>query len=452
MAQVPLVRKLAFTASGFGNAACLAAINIYLMYFYTDVALLGVGLAGLAKGIGRIFDAINDPIVGYFSDKTHTRWGRRRPWMATAALPFALSFVLLFRPPATTDQYTLFVYFLVTSMALDIFLTMLQIPGFALATELSSDYQERTQIFAFHTFFNNIGTICGGFLPLAVAHFADARTGYAQVTVLFALVAAPVTLLALFAPERRDALRGAAAGLGDFWRGYRACLRNRAFRTLLVTFAVMSLGGGIGQSVAVYALVYWLGFTRSEIGLLIPVYLGASCLALPFWTWLSGRIGKDVALKRLLFYEMFVLGTVYFLIPSKPLIYAFMVAAGFGLAGFVTVTSLLADILDTDELDSGVQRAGIFLSFWTLVTKGAMAAGPVVVGWILALAGYVPNVQQTPIVIETLRCLYGPVPGLFFITGYFLFRKFSLTRERLNEIQVELARRRVSAAATRKVG
>jgi GPH family glycoside/pentoside/hexuronide:cation symporter len=359
---------------------------------------------------------------------------------------------LLFRPPATTDQYTLFVYFLVTSMALDIFLTMLQIPGFALATELSSDYQERTQIFAFHTFFNNIGTICGGFLPLAVAHFADARTGYAQVTVLFALVAAPVTLLALFAPERRDALRGAAAGLGDFWRGYRACLRNRAFRTLLVTFAVMSLGGGIGQSVAVYALVYWLGFTRSEIGLLIPVYLGASCLALPFWTWLSGRIGKDVALKRLLFYEMFVLGTVYFLIPSKPLIYAFMVAAGFGLAGFVTVTSLLADILDTDELDSGVQRAGIFLSFWTLVTKGAMAAGPVVVGWILALAGYVPNVQQTPIVIETLRCLYGPVPGLFFITGYFLFRKFSLTRERLNEIQVELARRRVSAAATRKVG
>ncbi len=107
MAQVPLARKLAFTASGFGNTACLATINIYLMYFYTDVALLGVAWAGLAKGIGRVFDAVNDPIVGYLSDKTHTRWGRRRPWMAAAALPFALSFVLLFRPPITTDQYLL---------------------------------------------------------------------------------------------------------------------------------------------------------------------------------------------------------------------------------------------------------------------------------------------------------------------------------------------------------
>src|SRR5262245_13291201 len=146
MAQVPLARKLAFTASGFGNTACLAAVNVYLMYFYTDVALLGVGLAGLAKGIGRVFDAVNDPIIGYFSDKTHTRWGRRRPWMAAAALPFALSFVWLFRPPITADQYLLFVYFLLASMALDTFLTMLQIPGLALAAELSSDYQERTQI------------------------------------------------------------------------------------------------------------------------------------------------------------------------------------------------------------------------------------------------------------------------------------------------------------------
>jgi glycoside/pentoside/hexuronide:cation symporter, GPH family len=182
------------------------------------------------------------------------------------------------------------------------------------------------------------------------------------------------------------------------------------------------------------------------------VYLGASCLALPFWTWLSGRIGKDVVLKRLLFYEMFVLGAIYFLIPSKPLVYAFMVAAGFGLAGFVLVTSLLADILDTDELDSGVQRAGVFLSFWTLVLKGAMAAGPVLVGWILALVGYVPNVQQTPVVIQTLRCLYGPVPGLFFVAGYFLFRNFSLPRERLHEIQAELARRRAPLAATKEVG
>ncbi|HKA52651.1 MAG TPA: MFS transporter [Candidatus Binatia bacterium] len=450
MAQVPLARKLAFTASGLGNSACLAMIGAYLMYFYTDVALLGIGLAGLASGIGRVFDAVNDPIVGYLSDKTHTRWGRRRPWLAAGALPFAVSFVLLFRPPAVSNQSVLFLYFLIISVALDTFLTMMQIPGFALATELSSDYEERTQIFALSTFFNNIGQICGGFLPLLATRFTDIRTGYAQVTLLFAVLAAPLALLALMAPERPDALRGAPAGFGDFWRGYAACLRNRTFRILLMTFLAMSLGSGIGQAVAVYGLVYWLGFAHGELGLLIPVYLGASCLALPFWTWLSGRLGKDIALRRLLFYELFVLGAAYFLIPSRPVVYAFMIAAGVGLAGFVLVPSLLSDILDLDELDTGAQRAGVFLSFWTLVMKGVFAAGPVLVGWALGLAGYVPNVPQTPVVIETMRWLFGPIPGLFFIAGYCLFRNFSLTRERLNEVQAELARRRAAVATARE--
>ena len=260
----------------------------------------------------------------------------------------------------------------------------------------------------------------------------------------------PLALLALVAPERPDALRGAPAGVGDFWRGYAACLRNPTFRILLVTFLVMSLGSGIGQAVAVYALIYWLGFAHGELGLLIPVYLGASCLALPFWTWLSGRLGKDITLRRLLFYEVFVLGAAYFLTPSRPVVYAFMIAAGVGVAGFVLVPSLLSDILDADELDTGAQRAGVFLSFWTLVMKGVFAAGPVVVGWTLALAGYVPNVPQTAGVIELLRWLFGPIPGLFFLAGYFLFRHFSLTRERLSEIQAELARRRAAGVPARE--
>src|SRR5262249_11616723 len=257
--------------------------------------------------------------------------------------------------------------------------------------------------------------------------------------------AAPCLLLG---PTRRALVGGGPpAGVSDLWRCFWTCLCNRAYRTLLVTFLVMNLGAGIGQATAVYALVYWLGFAQGEIGLLMPVYLGASCLALAFWTWLSGWLGKDVALKGVIFYESLVRFAAYFLVPSRPAVYAFMVATGCGFAGFVLVPSLLSDILDVDELDTGAQRAGVCLSFWTLILKGGTVIGPVLVGWILALAGYVPNVPQTPLVIETMRWLYGPIPGLFFFAGFFVSRTSSLPRERLGEIQAELTRRRPPAAA-----
>lgn len=449
MSQVPLTRKLAYAIGDIGVFGCVTAINAYLMFFYTDVALLGVGLAGVVKGIGRFFDAVTDPIVGYFSDKTDTRWGRRRPWIAGAALPFGLSLILLFRPPDTDSQQELFLYFLIAYLAMYTFLTMILTPYYALGAELSSDYQERTQIVALRTLFANIGSILGGFLPFATAGYADLRTGYAEVTFWFAVVAVAAVLLVLLAPERSGVSQGASASMGDFLRGYWICLRNSPFRKLVLTFFVMSLGGGLTQAVSVYALVYWLGFAPHEVGIIIPVYLGAACLALPFWAWLSGRVGKDIALKRLLFYEMFVLGAIYFLIPSKPVVYAFLMAAGFGLGGFINAVSLLADILDADELETGAQRGGAFFGFWTLAIKGAGAGGAVLVGWALAGVGYVPNMAQTPLVIETMRWLYGPVPALFFVAAYFLFRDFPLTRERLNEIQHELARRRESVTTTR---
>lgn len=452
MAQVPLARKLAFSASGLGGCACLVIANAYLMYFYTDLVGLNIGLVGLALSITRVFDALNDPIIGYMSDKTHTRWGRRRPWIAAGAIPGSLTFALLFQPPNTTDQYLLFFYLLLVFFVCDIFATMCGVPGFALTAELSSDYQERTQIFALCTFFNNVGTILGGFLPFAVALFADLRIGYARVTLWAALISVLFTLLALFAPERPDALRGATAGFHDFCHGYLTCLRHRLFRTLLMTCFLLNVGMWIGYAVGVYALVYWLGFALGEIGFIYPVWLGASCLFLPFWTWLSGRIGKEVALKWVLLYGAAMYFALYFLTPNKLLVYMLVVFSGFGLAGFVALPSLLADVLDVDELDTGAQRAGTFLGLWNLITKGATAIGPLVAGWILDALGYVPNAQQGPHVIEALRWLYGPVPGIFCLISYIVFRNFSLTREHVNEIQAELSRRRTLSEGRTEAG
>jgi GPH family glycoside/pentoside/hexuronide:cation symporter len=447
-AGVPLVHKLAYAANPFGRAVCLGASGAYLMYFYTDVALLGAGLVGVALGLGRVWDAVNDPIMGYLSDRTRTRWGRRRPWIIAAALPYAACYALLFRPPSLDTQLALFAWLLAATLLLDTFETAMEMPSSALGVELDAGYDERTRIFALRDFFSYLGMILGGLLPLLVATAADPRSGYARATLLFAALGALTALLVAFVPERPASAPAArASGIADFWRSLRKCLASRSFRILLGTFFVASAGLGIGAGAGVYALIYWLEYTPIEIGYMMPVHLGCCCLALPFWAWLSKRIGKVAAIRGWLLYEAMVMVGLFFMWPWKPIVYLGTIFSGIGTAGLVNVSSLLADVIDEDELETGMQRAGAFLGFWTVAAKGAAAAGPVVVGAALTAAGYQAAVAQTPLVITTIRWLYAPSRALVFVLAYLIFRRFSLSRERHAEIRAALDARRGASTA-----
>jgi GPH family glycoside/pentoside/hexuronide:cation symporter len=444
---VPLRTKLLYGAGDVGVALSATAIGTYLLFFYTDVAGLGIGLAGLVKGIGRIWDAVTDPPMGYLSDRTQSRFGRRRIWFGIAAVPLGLSVYALFAPPEGLGEWALFGWMLVAYLAAYLFFTMFLTPYYALGAELSDDPDERTQIVAIRTLFQYVGSVVGGFMPFFAVSLGDPRTGYGLVAAAFGLLAGSAILLAFFGTSEAEAPPRRSASFGDFLRGTRLSLTNRPFRILLLTFVVMSVGGGVNGAVAVYALIYWLGFTQREVGIIIPVYLGAAALALPFWVMYSARVGKDRALKQLCIYEVFVLSAIYFLIPWKPLVYLFLIFAGFGLAGFVVTASLLADVLDHDELTTGEQRGGAFFGFWTFATKFTSGFGPPLVGGALALVGYVPNQPQSELVIQTMRWLYGPISGLFFLAAAVIFWRFPLTREAHREIQEEVYRRRTAAAA-----
>jgi GPH family glycoside/pentoside/hexuronide:cation symporter len=440
------VQKLAYAFNPFGRSLCAAASTAYLMYFYTDVVLLGAGLVGLALTLGRVWDAVNDPIMGYVSDRTRSRWGRRRPWILAAALPYAGGFALLFRPPAFETQLALFAYLLAVTFVLDSFETAIEMPSAALGVEIETDYDARTRIFALRDFFVYGGMICGGFLPLLVAQFGDVRLGYARVTTMFAALAGATALSVAFVPEQPRVHDDRAAGFADFRRSFRQCLESRSFRILLLTFFVTTAGLGIGVGAGVYALIYWLEYTPADVGLMLPVHLGCCCLALPYWTWLSKRVGKVAAIRRFLLYESLVMAGLYFMWPWKPIVYLGTILSGIGTAGVVNVTSLLADVIDEDELRTGSQRTGAFLGFWTLASKGAAATGPIIVGAALSAAGYVATASQPPVVITTIRWLYAPSRAIVFLAAYLLFRRFELSRERHAEVQAALAARRAAAA------
>jgi GPH family glycoside/pentoside/hexuronide:cation symporter len=442
--RAPLWMQVLYGLGDVGVALSITAIGTYLMFFYTDLAGLGIAAAGLVIGLGRVWDAITDPAMGYVSDRTRSRFGRRRIWFGVAAIPLGFSIWALFSPPAGLAPRGLFWWMLATYLAAYLFFTIFLTPYYALGAELSDDPQERTQLVAIRTFFQYAGAILGGFMPVFAGSFGggDLRAGYGLAAAVFGATAAAAILVAFFGTSDPPVLERRRASLADFGRGVRRSLTNRPFRILLATFVVMSLGAGVNGAVSIYALIYWLGMTQADVGIIIPVYLGAATLSLPFWVWLSARRGKDWTLRNLCYYEVFVLSAIYFLLPVKAVIYVFLAFAGFGLAGFIVAASLLADVLDHDELTTGEQRGGAFFGFWTFALKLASGLGPPIVGATLAWAGYVANQAQTPVVIETMRLLYGPISAVFFLAAALVFRRFPLTREAHAEIQAELLRRR----------
>jgi GPH family glycoside/pentoside/hexuronide:cation symporter len=443
--------KAAYAVGEFGVALANAAIASFLMWFYTDVALLGIAAAGSVKFLGRVWDAVNDPLMGYLSDRTRSRFGRRRVWFPLGAAPLWLALWALFSPPEGMSQLALFGWMLLSYALVDLCFTVFLTPFYALGAELSEDPEERTQIVALRTFAAYAGAIAGNTMPLlvAVAFAPNSRDGFGTIALVFGVVSTFSMLVVFFGTREPPVVARREASAADFARGVRVSFANRPFRILLATFVVMSIGGGLNGAVAIYAIIYWIGFTSAAAGWILPVYLGAASLALPLWSAAARRFGKDRALKTVCVYEVFVLGSIWFLPPAPQAFFVFLAFAGFGLAGFIVAGSLLADVLDHDELASGEQRGGAFFGFWTFATKLAGGLGAPVVGFVLDGLGYVPNQSQSATVVEAIRWLYGPIPAVFFAAAALLCWRFPLDRATHGAIQRELHQRRAAAAGAR---
>jgi GPH family glycoside/pentoside/hexuronide:cation symporter len=451
---VPAPRLTAWQKIVYGLGDVIIALRhttfqFYLLPFYTDVVVLAPGLAGLGKMLGLVWDGINDPVTGYLSDRTRTRLGRRRPFLLAAAVPIGLTFGLLWCPPANMGTLASFLYLFLAYVLVDTCFTLYATPYLALGAEMSDDYHERTQISATRSFFHVLGLFAGGVIPgVVLARYAGSpATGYA---VMGFGLGAFMTVVALvtgsLVPEpRRESAPSAHITWADFGGGLRSTLRNRPFRVMVGTFALILLGGAIHQTLVPYAFRYWLG--RPEmVGSVIGLYLAASVLSLPLWTAVAHRLGKDRALKLCMAWAAMALAALPFAFSpdmSNTRLYALLVLAGLGNGGWAVLpVAITADIIDHDELDTGERREGAYFGVWTLVMKLAAALAAGVVGVALQLLDYVPNAEQSPGVILGIRLLYGPIPAACILAALGVFWRFPLTRAQHREVQAALALRR----------
>ncbi|MFN8644604.1 MAG: MFS transporter, partial [Candidatus Binatia bacterium] len=390
--SVPLGVKIRYGLGELGTNLKNEVVNRYLMFFYADTLHVGPAAVGLMMLLGKGWDAITDPAMGYCSDTTRSRWGRRRPYVLIGALPMAVCFYFLFAPPAGYDQTRLLWYLLGVGLALYTCFTVFTIPYLAWGAELSRDYHERTTIVQVRSLCGLVGGIVGASVPLLlVSGAADPRAGFARMGLLLAVLVGAAALVPGLTVRDDGRESVPDASVGHFLQGLRHTFANRDFRVIFATFCLMTVSGAMGTAIQIVVVKYRLNL-EAQFPLIALTFGLAFALSFPLWLGLSRRIGKTRAMRiGLILGCVAPFGWVVVQPGQLGAMLAFMLVAGTASGSLTLAGSQAIDVVDVDELATGEQRAGAYFGIWAFGLKLAVAVGQFLAGVLLDAVGYVPE-------------------------------------------------------------
>lgn len=437
--------KLFYGAGDIGNALVNSAVQFFLVIYYTDAALLSPALVGSALLLAKAWDAVNDPLFGWLSDRVKaTRLGKRRIFMILGALPLALSVALLWRVPASAagSPILAFVWVCGSFVLFDTIWTATNVPYYALTGELTDDYDERGSLTTYRMTLAVPAYLVGAALtPALVALFPDKAQGYAFVGILYGAIAAASLLISAAGLRERPEVSARTAEASP-WRTFGEAFRNRPFVRLVVTYFVLNLAFAFIKTLMAYFLTYQTNM-EAETPLVMGLMLICVVLALFPWQAIARRWEKGPAYAL----GMAIGGlavALTFLLPARPtpLIYPIAALAGFGFsAQWVFPWAMVPDVVDYDRASSGEQRTGLYYGVWGLATKLSEMLALAATGWLLSLIGYVPNVAQTAGALLGIRLSFGLGPALLIALCVPLLVSYPLTRAAHRRVIAQLEAR-----------
>jgi GPH family glycoside/pentoside/hexuronide:cation symporter len=455
--KVPRITKFAYGAGDIGPAIATAIMSFFLLYFFTDVARMSPFLVSILLAVGKLWDAINDPIVGMLSDRIHTRWGRRRPWFLFGAIPFGVSFFLLFLVPLWGEAGK-FLYFFVIMLVLDTAFTVVNVPYAALTAELTRDYDERTSLNSYRFAFSITAALLAAFFhPMivnAVKPIAGEQMGYLVSALIWAVVCTVPFFFAFWGTYERHTPEEEAPM--PFVEGLKTTFGNVPFRYVTGIYLVSWLVVQTVSTLVIYYLTYWLRRPEQTPFVLLAVQ-GSALIFLFVWTAASRRIGKK---------GVYYLGMIWWIIvsfllfivqpawsPSVILVLGFF--AGIGVAAaYLVPWAMLPDVIELDELKTGRRREGAFYGFFVFLQKAGLALGLALVSLTLGLSGYInpPPGTTTPIVqpdtaLFAIRLMIGPIPAIILAAGIYLVYKFPISKADHEAMVRELDTRKAASDA-----
>jgi len=448
LARLPRLTKILYGSGDTGFSLTTTLVGAYLAIFLTDVVGVAPGIAAAAIFVGRSWDYVNDPIVGHLSDRTRSRWGRRRPYLLFAALPFAAAFAMLWWRPPFASHLALAVYFAAAYLLFDTAATFAYMPYFALTPELTTDYDERTSLTSYRMFFSIFASLLAFTVPLfMIGTFRPENAPKVlRMGVLFGLISAAPLLLAFFATrEREEYMEQEPPKLKA---SLKAVAHNRPFLLGLGIYLFTWLAIDILQAILLYFLKYCVR-REEQSDLIMATIFVTAIAALPLWNWLARRWDKRTTYIAGIAFWALVQLVIITLGPSSSLglLMALCVLAGMGVgAAHVLPWSILPDAIEWDEWRTGERHEGMFYSIVTLAHKVASSIAVPLILLLLQVSGYQPNVmEQGRPALLTLRLVTGPIPAVFLGAGILCAALYPLTRQRFQEIVRDLEERRSRA-------
>ena len=462
--------KLGYGIGQVSEGVKTVAFNTFLFFYFNQVLGLSGSLAGLAAFLALTVDAVTDPMVGQLSDRWHSRWGRRHPFMLIGAIPFGLAMAMLFSPPVELSQYGLFGWMLGWAVAVRLMMTLFYVPHLSLGAEMVKDYHQRTSLIGYRTFFSYfsglllsvIGFVVffppseqfpNGLLnPESYPAFGALAGVAGSIAMLYCVFATRSTIPHLLKPAVDLPTANPLFAVFTVF----STLRQHSFRVLFITIVIFMSVAGMTQSLMVYLASYIFGFAPEQLGVLAASALIGIVLASWVAQSLSHRMDKKQAFGVCIFFGavisftpvfLYLIDTLKLLSDSNRFILVFLsngIAQSFFIASIILLDSMLTDTIDEHEMNSGRREEGLFFAAKSLAQKASYGLGVLISAVALDLIEFPSGANPADVPADTLMglaLLCGPFTVLLFLSSIATSWRYPINEQRHQDIVASIKAR-----------
>ena len=458
---VPLMDKIFYGMGNFSTGVSMQVVSVFLVLYCTDILKISGSLVGLAAFIGVIWDAGTDPFMGYFSDATRSKmFGRRHLYILIGGIGLAITNFILWNLSADLPSKTKFIILLIDLLAMKTFSTVYVTPYTALGAELSNDYNERTSIQSIKTVFFLMGLAFVSVIVMSVFFKATPEYSMGQlnpdaypvmglytslIIIIFALISFFSTKKYIpILNENIDSSKKKVK-ITDIFKSFAGVLVNGPFWSVSIPYMFSNLVTALLTGLGMHVFTYTFSLNNHQIAMVLGVLMVLSGLSQPFWTYASKRIDKKPSMKLALIicitacvfffitvlFKDYVQGRVIVFLP-------FSAVAGFGMGGLLSLPlSMIADIIDLDELKTGSRAEGTYYGCLTLLYKLAQSVALLIVGVLLDIISFDTNKTNFTLITIGLVISLGSI--VFFGLAYISISKYNLTRASVEDVQKKIA-------------